>query len=146
MAGEITNIRNGLQTRLETISGLQVYDHEPDAAAVTPAASIAFVGWTPNETFAGASAPTGDRTYRFVITVRLSGAVPEEQWQALDDYINPTGTNSILAAIDGDATLGSLVEWTVITPGEPIDVTDRESKADAWFYVQEFPVECWVTG
>jgi len=144
MAGEITNIRNGLQTRLETISGLQVYDHEPDGMSVTPAASIVFAGWTPHETFS-ATRPAGSATYRFIITVRLSGAVPEEQWQALDDYINPTGTNSILAAIDGDDTLGSVVDYTVISPGEAIEVTDREAKADAWFYVQEFPVECVVS-
>lgn len=144
MAGEITNIRNGLQVRLETITGLQVYDHEPDGSSVTPAASIAFAGWTPQETFAYSGRPAGGVTYLFTITVRLSGLIPEEQWQALDDYINPTGTNSILAAIDGDDTLGSVVEYTVISPGEQIDVTERESKPDSWFYVQEFPVACTI--
>lgn len=144
MAGEITNIRNGLETQLKTISGLQVYDHEPDGLSVTPAASIAFAGLTPNETFSG-TRPEGSATYRFVITVRLSGAVPEEQWQALDDYINPTGTNSIFAAIAADDTLGGVVDYAVISPGEEIEVTDRESKADAWFYVQELPVECVIS-
>jgi len=144
MAGEITNIRNGLQTRLETISGLQVYDHLPEGYAVSPAAAIQFVGWTPNESFSY-SRPAGQASYRFVISVRLSGLVPEEMWQALDDYINPTGTNSILAAIDGDDTLGSVVDYTVITPGEDIDVTDREVGPDGWFYVQDFPVSCAVS-
>ena len=140
MAGEITTIRDGIETRLKTISGLEVYDHTPDATSVTPAASIAFVGWTPSETFKAASAP-GDRTYRWIVTVRLSGSIPQEQWQALDDYIAPTGSNSILAAIDGDGTLGGAVDWTVMTPGESIEVTDRESRADGWYYVQEFPLE-----
>ncbi len=138
--GELTDIRNGLETRLLTISGLQVYDHEPDATTVTPAASIRFEGWTPNVTFGNAS---GD--YQWVITLRLSGAIPQEQWQALDDYINPTGSKSILAAIDGDDKLGNVVDYTVISPGEEIDVTDREQRADGWYYVQEFPITTGVS-
>ena len=116
--GELTDIRDGIETRLKTISGLQVYDHEPDATMVTPAASIRFEGWTPNVTFGNAS---GD--YRWIVTLRLSGAIPQEQWQVLDDYINPTGNNSILAAIDGDPTLGGAVDYTVMNPGADVAST-----------------------
>ena len=73
MAGEITTIRDGLETRLETISDLEVLDHEPDGTTVTPAATIRLDSLTRNETFEGASVP-GDRTYRFIITLRLAGA------------------------------------------------------------------------
>ena len=38
------------------------------------------------------------------------------------------------------------MEWATIPPGEQIEVTDRESRADSWFYVMEFPVEIWVSG
>jgi len=145
MAGEITTIRDGIQTRLETITGLQVVDHDPEGVAFTPSVSIALVSMTRNETFEGASTP-GDRTYRWVITVRLAGAIPEEMWQSLDDYLAPTGDNSILAAIDGDATLGGAVEWSVMTPGEPIEITDRESRPDSWFYAMEFPLETYKSG
>ena len=145
MAGELTTIRDGIETRLKTITGLQVYDHEPDATTVTPAASISLAGVTYNETFEGAST-AGDRTYRWVITLRLSGLIPEEQWQELDSYIAPTGSKSILAAIDADDTLGGAVEYSVMTPGEPIEVTDRESRADGWYYVMEFPLETYVSG
>ncbi len=133
--GEITDLRNGIEARLLTIGGLQVYDHEPDATMVTPAASIRFEGWTPNVSFGNAS---GD--YHWMVTLRLSGAIPQEQWQALDDYINPTGNKSILAAIDGDFTLGGVADYTVMTPDEEIEVTDREQRADGWYYVQEFPL------
>ena len=138
--GEITDIRNGLEVRLKTISGLEVYDHEPDGIMVTPAASIRFEGWTPNTTFGNA---TGE--YRWVVTIRLAGAIPEEQSQEMDDYRNPTGNKSILAAIDGDATLGGVVDYTVMTPDEEIAVTDREQRADGWYYVQEFPLMTSVT-
>ncbi len=143
--GEITDIRDGLETRLLTISGLQVYDHEPDATTVTPAASIRLESLTRNETFEGSSVP-GDRTYRWILTVRLSGSIPQEQWQSLDDYLAPTGTNSIQAAIDGGSTLGGTVEWATIPTVETIEITDRESRADGWYYVMEFPVDTWVTG
>lgn len=144
--GEITNIRDGIETRLQTISGLQVYDHEPDGITVTPMASIRLEAMTQNETFTGVSVP-GDRTYRWIVTLRLAGAIPQEQWQALDDYMAPTGTNSILAAIDGDDTLGGIVEYTVMTPGESIEVTDREPRDNGgWYYAMEFPLETYVSG
>ena len=133
--GEITDIRRGIELQLKTISGLEVYDHTPDATMATPAVSIRFEGWTPNTTFGNA---TGD--YRWIVVLRLSGAIPEEMWQALDDYINPTGSRSILAAIDGDPTLGGVADYTVMTPDEEIEVTDREQRPDGWFYVQEFPL------
>ncbi len=145
MAGEMTSIRDGLQTRLQTISGLNVLNHTPDSASVTPAASIAFDAYTPNKTFQGASTP-GDRESRWIITVRLAGFIPEEQWEALDDYINPTGTNSIFAAIEGDITLGGNVDWAVISPDEEMEVTDREQRQDGWFYQMEFPVTVYVSG
>ena len=133
--GEVSDIRNGIEARLKTISGLQVYDHEPDSTTYTPAASIAFAGWTPNVTYGNAS-----RDYRWVVTLRLSGSIPQEQWQALDDFIAPTGNKSILAAIDADPTLGGIADYTVMTPGEEIEVTDREQRPDGWYYVQEFPL------
>ena len=145
MAGEITTIRDGIKTRLDTISGLEVLNHEPDATTITPSASIRLESLTRNETFEGASTP-GDRTYRWVITLRLAGAIPGEQWEALDDYLAPTGSNSILAAIDGDDTLGGAVDWTVMAPGESIEITDREQRADGWFYVMEFPLETYKSG
>ena len=146
MAGELTTIRDGIETRLKTISGLQVYDHEPTPiSGVTPAATIKLESMTQSETFKGASVP-GDRTYRWTVTLRLAGAIPQEMWQSMDDYLAPTGSKSILAAIDGDDTLGGAVDWTVMTPGESIDVTDRESRADGWYYVQEFPLETYKSG
>ncbi len=138
--GELTDIRNGIETRLLTIGGLQVYDHMPDSITVTAVATIEFVGWTPNTTFGNASGE-----YMWTVTVRLAGAIPQEQWQIMDDYINPTGTNSILAAIDGDGTLGGVVDYTVMTPGETIEVTDREQRPDGWYYIQEFPLLTSVT-
>ena len=145
MAGEISTIRDGIETQLNTISGLQVLDHEPDATTAPPAASIRLVSMTQNETFNGASTP-GDRTYRWILTLRLAGAIPQEQWQDLDTYLAPTGSKSILAAIDADDTLGGAVDYSVMTPGESIEVTDRESRADGWYYVMEFPLETYKSG
>lgn len=145
MAGEITSIRDGLQVRLETISGLNIYNHTPDHTSVTPAACIGFDSYTPNVTFEGASTP-GDRESRWIITVRLAGSIPEEQWEALDDYINPTGTNSIFAAIKGDETLGGIADYAVISPGEEIDASERVQGQDSWFYQMEFPVTVAMSG
>jgi hypothetical protein len=145
MAGEITTVRDGIETRLLTISGLQVYDFMPDSITVVPVVTIAFDGMTYNETFEGAST-AGDRSYRWVIKLRLAGSIPQEQWQELDSYIAPTGSKSILAAIDGDKTLGGACEWAVISPGEPVEATDLEQRTDGWYYVMEFPLETYLSG
>ena len=139
MAGEITNIRDGIETRLNTISGLQVYDYVPEGVSVTPSVTIALDSMTFNETFGTSAA--GLRSYRWILTLRIAGMIPQEQWQALDDYLNPSGTKSILAAIDGDPTLGAVVSYTVMSPGEAIEVSERESRHDGWYYTMEFPLE-----
>jgi hypothetical protein len=145
MAGEITTIRDAIETALDAISGLQVYDHEPDNPTVTPMASIRLVGMTRNVTFGGASVP-GDRTYQWIITVRLSGNIPQERWQEMDNYLAPTGNKSILAAIDTDDTLGGSVEYAVMTPNEEIEITDQEVKSDGWYYRMEFPLQTYKSG
>ena len=145
MAGEITTIRDAIEDALDDISGLQVYDHEPDSPTVTPMASIRLVGMTRNVTFEGASVP-GDRTYQWIITVRIQGNIPQERWAEMDNYLAPTGSKSILATIDADDTLGGAVEYTVMTPNEEIEITDQEVKSDSWFYRMEFPLQTYVSG
>ncbi len=145
MAGEITTIRQGIETRLETISGLQVYDFEPDGISVTPMCSIRLVNMRRNVTFEGASVP-GDRIYNWMLTLRIQGRIPKERWEEVDSYLAPTGSKSILAAIDGDDTLGGAVEWTVMTPDEEIEITDQEVRLDSWFYRIEFPLATYKSG
>lgn len=134
MAGIITNLRDALETRLETISGLEVVDHSPDGFSVAPVAIIHPPGSRQRQTFSGAY------LYRFEIELRLAGVVPGDVWAALDSYMAPTGSSSIEAAIDGDKTLAGNASYAVVLWDE-IE-TDREPNQNGgWSYRATIPVE-----
>lgn len=103
-------IRDGMKTRLATISGLATYDTMPDVlnnkdvAAVIPGDPVL--------------EPTGHgrkTAVNIVVRVRCSRATSKDASDALDAYIWPTGANSIPAAVDAGRTLGGTVDdirWT----------------------------------
>ena len=134
MAGIITTLRDELETRLETISGLEVLDHSPDGFSIEPVAIIHPTGSRQRQTFSGA------HLYRFEIELRLAGAVPGDVWGALDSYMAPTGSNSVEAAIDGDQTLGGNASYAVVLWDEM--ETDRDTNQNGgWSYKATIPVE-----
>ena len=102
----LTTIRQGIQTRLETISGLRVYDRPPDSINELPCAFILPLSGGYHATMRAASIQ-----YEFEVTLLVSRASDMADAQTkIDPYINPTGSKSILYAIEGDATLGSTVD------------------------------------
>lgn len=134
MAGVITDIRDGLETRLKTISGLEVLDHSPDGVLVFPLAIIHPPGRRPRQTFSGA------HLYRFEIELRLAGMIPAELWASLDSYMAPTGSLSLEAAIDGDKTLGGVAAYAVVLWGEMQAERDIGQNG-GWAYRAIVPVE-----
>lgn len=105
----ITEIRDGLQTRLATITGLRTASELPD----NPNPPMAIVA--PNTVSYDTAFQGGLTTYSFVITVIVS-RVAERQAQArLDAYSSTSGTASIKEAIEGDRTLGGKVADVRVT-------------------------------
>ena len=110
---DIGTLRDALQTRLDTVSGLLPYDvatgHERmPCSIVLPAPGG---GW---ET-AGITdtSPSGVDKQRFYIEVyvSLAGGLARAQDQ-LDSFISPTGSTSIERAIYADKTLGGSADST----------------------------------
>lgn len=109
MAVTISEIRDGLATRLATITGLRQSPDLPD----NPNPPIAVVG--PNTVGYDTSFQGGLTTYTFVITV-IVARVSERQAQArLDAYASTSGNQSIKEAIEGDKTLGGKVADVRVT-------------------------------
>ena len=98
----IAGIRDQLQTRLATVSGLRAYDVATGAERLP--AAIVFPFTTERLTAGG--------LYRYLFTVEvyagLSRGLQRAQDQ-LDGFADPEATNSIEAAIEGDRTLGGTV-------------------------------------
>lgn len=115
-------IRDALATRLTTaISGFRVKDTTP-STVIPPVAVIRYKG--PVD---GAYATFGGNAYdEFEIAVLVPFPSVERAQDALDGYRSKSGTNSIQAAIEGDSTLGSVVDFALFVGWEDTDEDTAE--------------------
>lgn len=101
----ISAIRDGLKTRLETISGLRAHDTVPGQinppAAVVRRRQINF-----DSTMA-----RGSDDFLFTITLLIQFGENRNAQNQLDAYLAGSGTLSIKAAIEGEQTLGGVVDF-----------------------------------
>jgi hypothetical protein len=107
-----SQVRDGLKTRLETISGLRAYDLIPDT--VTPPAAI--VGQL-DFTFDIDNARGLDQAQVDVLVIVQRFSERSGQ-NLLDLYLSGSGASSIKAAIEGDRTLGGVVNTLRVTGAE----------------------------
>jgi hypothetical protein len=102
----LTAVRDGLVARLNTISGLRVYETPPAVVQEFPAAIL-----TMREPFASYDQVMGaaDVRYSFEVLLLVRSGDEEQAWADLEPYVSPTGVSSVKAAIDGD--LGGNADW-----------------------------------
>ncbi len=107
-----SQVRDGLKTRLQTISGLRCYDLVPDQ--VNPPAAV--VGQL-DFTFDIDNARGLDQANVDVIVIvqRFSERAGQNR---LDAYLAGSGAGSIKAAIEGDRTLGGACQTLRVTSAE----------------------------
>ncbi|HEY9418392.1 MAG TPA: hypothetical protein VIQ30_26820 [Pseudonocardia sp.] len=120
MAATIPQIMAGLKDRLNTVPGLRATEYAPDKP--NPPCAFPLVPAIPSyrETMRGA---TYIIPFRVVV---LTGAQLDRAGQkALAGYVDPTGVQSIRAAIEGDRattgaqTLGGIVQDVVVDGFDP---------------------------
>lgn len=107
--GTLSQIRDGLKTRLETITGLRAHDTIPDSISPPCAVVGAPEPLEYDVAFRGAA-------HRYTIPVRVYASRASERTgqDKLDGYMAASGATSIKAAIEGDATLGGAAHSTVV--------------------------------
>jgi hypothetical protein len=107
----VSSVRDGIKTRLQTITGLRAYDVIPDK--VTPPCAI--VGQL-DFTFDIDNARGLDQASLdvYVIVQRLDARSGQNK---LDEYLG-SGSSSIKSAIEGDRTLGGTVNTLRVTSAE----------------------------
>tara|TARA_R100001443_G_scaffold84831_2_gene91498 strand:- start:2206 stop:2616 length:411 start_codon:yes stop_codon:yes gene_type:complete len=96
-----SSIRDGLKTRLETISGLSAYDYVPDFIE-PPIALVAPLNTLNYDTTMG----RGSDTYEIPVILYIANIDAQTSQDDVDAYLASSGATSIKAAIEGDATLG----------------------------------------
>ena len=105
----ISDLRSGLGANLATISGLRVSTYIPDDIA-PPVGVISAPTVTYDTAFR-----QGLTTYDFTVTV-LVGRTSERSAQSkLDAYCDPTGSQSVKAALESDQTLGGAAQALRVT-------------------------------
>lgn len=118
-APSVLDVMRGVQTRLATISGLRVSAIAPDQ--ITP--PLAIVGVPPIENY-HATMRRGRATYEPTVYILVSAALDRTGQEALAGYANPTGPTSIIAAIEGDRTLGGVAEDCIVRSFRPLGVEE----------------------
>jgi hypothetical protein len=108
----VSNVRDGLKTRLATISGLRVWDVIPDQVT-PPGAVIGQLDFTFDiDNARGVDLANVDV---YVIVQRMDARSGQNK---LDGYLAGSGASSIKAAIEGDRTLGGTVNTLRVTRAE----------------------------
>ena len=81
----LKGIRDAVQTSIDNISGLRVYDTVPDTIRELPACWVLPIGGTYNDTF------NSGMTHEFETTVLIArGGNLDEVQDTLDDLLEPT--------------------------------------------------------
>lgn len=113
----ISALREGLKTRLDTVSGLRAHaqvvgDVNPPAAVVIPGDPSRKNSMVVNY---DSTMGRGSDDFMFTILLLVSAKVERVSQDALDDYLDGSGATSIRAAIAADGTLGGIAHFTNVT-------------------------------
>jgi len=99
----ITQIRDGIATNLQTISGLRTSAEVPDSP--NPPQAVVQMGNVSYDTaFQG-----GLTTYSFIVSVIVARVTEGRAQERLDTYASTSGASSVKEAIESDRTLGGVV-------------------------------------
>jgi hypothetical protein len=112
-----SNVRDGLKTRLATITGLRTYDIVPDGIA-PPAAVVGLLSLDFDMSMQRYLDHGGIEI--LVIVGRMSERAAQDK---LDAYLSGSGASSIKAAIEGDTTLGGSVQTCRVLSASPTTIT-----------------------
>ena len=113
----ITDIRQGLETNIETISGLRAYSEIPDNPQV-PCAVVVLNSVDYDQAF-----QRGLTELSFNITVIVGRFSVQQAQEHLNDYAG-NGAKSVKTAIQSDRTLGGSAVDAVLTSMNSISALD----------------------
>ena len=105
-----SQVKDGLKTAIQTVSGLRAYDYQPDQ--VNPP----FAWPTLDEIrYHQTGMASGGVVMDFTVTVVVYRASERTAQDALDQYTAWSGSQSVRAAIEADRTLGGVCDDLIVT-------------------------------
>ena len=105
MANELRDAKDGLAARLSTITGLRVLDYPAESVSEFPAAIVLFESRDTARALGGSSFGG-----KIKVVLLVSSANTQQAYDTLDQFMDPLGSSSIEAAVDGDNTWGGKVD------------------------------------
>lgn len=121
MAHVVTTVRNAIETRLATISGMQARDRMP--AMVEPPMAVVY----PKSVDFDDAMGRGSDTYMWAIMVFVCRADQEEAQTLLDAYLDSASSTSVKTALEGGSparSLGGAVSTCHVTAVSDIGVAE----------------------
>lgn len=109
----------GIESRLATIAGLRTSEIVPEA--ISP--PVAIVGLPPISTYRS-TMQRGTYELDLTVTVLVSAGVSRVGQLLLAEYASVSGANSIPLAVEGDRTLGGVVDDCVVTAFRPLGLDE----------------------
>lgn len=106
-----TAVQQGIATATSVITGLQTFAALPDAID-PPTLGTTEVEWTFDNTFRGSGYGLVEAAY--VVGVFVSRGDSDKGRSLLVDYLAPSGSSSIKAAIETDLTLGGACKTLIV--------------------------------
>ena len=138
-APTLWEVCEGIEDRLDTIPGLRTKAFAPDGDIEPP---CAFVNIPEIPSYRDAFA-NGTSTFRYSVTVLTSSGVDRAGQKLLAELASPTGDLSVLAAIEGDTTLGGIVHQAVVDGFIPLGLVEYGGHE---YYGGEFPIRVVADG
>lgn len=118
-ATAVLDVMRGIETRLQTITGLRTASYVADQ--INPPQAV--VGVPPIEDYR-ATMKRGRWQLQPQVYIFVSAVLDRAGQAALAGYANVTGSTSIPAAIEGDRTLGGIVEDCVVDAFRPLGMEE----------------------
>lgn len=115
MPATVTQVADGLKTRLATISGLRTFSYQPEQMNTPPFAYPELNQVDYHKAFQG-----GIVTMSWTIHVVVGRWTDRTAFAALNDYLSYSGAKSIRACLEGDLTLGGVCQTLVLTSGADV--------------------------
>lgn len=129
MAASVVQVLDGLVTRLQTIDGLRCYDRPADIVAA-PAAFTLLEAVDFQNAFA-----LGDPRMEITVTVIVARTSDRAAYERMSEYVAPTGSRSIRAAIEADRSLGGVCQTLIVQRADNIRSV---SQGDAEYLAVDF--------
>jgi hypothetical protein len=132
MPATISQVKDGLKTAINTVSGLRAFDYQPDQ--VNPP-----FAWPTLDTitYHQTGMNNGGVVMNFTITLVVNRAAERVAQDQLDQYMSWDGAKSLRAAIEADRTLGGVCDDLIVTNAENLTNIDAN---DTLYLAVDFKV------